>query len=101
MSRFHNYSFWEHPRNRTATLDGHESSRDVRMEPACPPREEGGKGIRILAPIIGIKRKRDEEAEKDFTKQNTRVLVGLRNACSMWSRPKGSSPLPCAKSMAM
>ena len=42
--------------------------------------KKGEKGIRILAPIIGIKRKRDEEAEKDITKQNTRVLVGFRNA---------------------
>jgi hypothetical protein len=40
----------------------------------------GQQGIRILAPIIGIKRKPDAEAEKDITKQNTRVLVGFRNA---------------------
>jgi hypothetical protein len=39
-----------------------------------------GVAIRILAPIIGIKRKKDEEAEKDITKQNTAVLVGFRNA---------------------
>ena len=42
--------------------------------------KKGEKGIRILAPIIGIKRKSDEEAEKDITKQNTRALVGFRNA---------------------
>jgi antirestriction protein ArdC len=42
--------------------------------------KKGEKCIRILAPIIGIKRKRDEEAEKDITKQNTRVLAGFRNA---------------------
>jgi antirestriction protein ArdC len=42
--------------------------------------KKGEKGIRILAPIIGIKRKRDEEVEYDITKQNTRVLVGFRNA---------------------
>jgi hypothetical protein len=42
--------------------------------------KKGEKGIRILAPIIGIKRKKDEEAEKDITKQNTRVLVGFSNA---------------------
>jgi len=41
---------------------------------------KGQKGIRILAPIIGLKRKKDEEAEKDITRQNTRVLVGFRNA---------------------
>ncbi len=40
----------------------------------------GAKGIRILAPIIGVRRKKDEEAEKDITKQNTRVLLGFRNA---------------------
>jgi hypothetical protein len=38
------------------------------------------KGIRILAPIVGVKRKKDEEAEKDITKQNTRTLLGFRNA---------------------
>jgi len=29
---------------------------------------------------VGVKRKKDEEAEKDITKQNTRVLVRFRNA---------------------
>ncbi len=38
------------------------------------------KGIRILAPIVGVRRKKDEEAEKDITKQNERVLLGFRNA---------------------
>jgi hypothetical protein len=42
--------------------------------------KKGEKGIRILAPIIGFKRKSDEEAEKDITKQNERVLLGFRNA---------------------
>ena len=42
--------------------------------------KKGEKGIRILAPIVGVKRKPEEEAEKDITKQNTRVLVGFRNA---------------------
>jgi hypothetical protein len=42
--------------------------------------KSGEKGIRILAPIVGVKRKKDEEAEKDITKQITRVLVGFRNA---------------------
>jgi hypothetical protein len=42
--------------------------------------KKGEKGIRILAPIIGIKRKKKEEAEKDITKQNVPVLVGFRSA---------------------
>jgi len=40
----------------------------------------GAKGIRILAPVVGIKRKKDEEADRDITRQNTRVLLGFRNA---------------------
>lgn len=40
----------------------------------------GQKGIRILAPIVGVRRKKDEEANKDITKQNERVLMGFRNA---------------------
>jgi antirestriction protein ArdC len=80
MSRFHNYSFGnvlEIARQRpSATCVAgmyawNQLGRRVK---------KGEKGIRILAPIIGIKRKKDEEAEKDVTKQNTRVLVGFRNA---------------------
>jgi antirestriction protein ArdC len=80
MSRFHSYSFGnvlEIARQRpTATKVAgvyawNQLGRRVK---------KGEKGIRILAPIIGIKRKKDEEAEKDITKQNTRVLVGFRNA---------------------
>ena len=40
----------------------------------------GQKGIRILAPIVGVRRKKDEEASKDITKQNERILLGFRNA---------------------
>ena len=80
MSRFHSYSFGnvlEIARQRpTATKVAgmyawNQLGRRVK---------KGEKGIRILAPIIGIKRKPDVEAEKDITKQNTRVLVGFRNA---------------------
>ena len=80
MSRFHNYSFGnileiarQKPNaTRVAGLYAwNQLGRKVM---------KGQKGIRILAPIIGIKRKKDEEAERDITKQNTRVLVGFRNA---------------------
>jgi len=80
MSRFHNYSFGnileiarQKPNaTRVAGLYAwNQLGRKVKR---------GEKGIRILAPIIGIKRKPDEEAEKDVTKQNTRALVGFRNA---------------------
>ena len=42
--------------------------------------KKGEKGIRILAPVIGVRRKKDSEAEKDITKQNQPVLVGFRAA---------------------
>ncbi len=80
MSHFHNYSFGnilEIARQRpTATRVAglyawNQLGRKVK---------KGERGIRILAPIIGVKRKPDEEAEKNITTQNTRVLVGFRNA---------------------
>ncbi len=40
----------------------------------------GAKGIRILAPVLGVRRKRDTSAEKDLTGQNEPMLLGFRNA---------------------
>src|ERR1700678_1560637 len=80
MSRFHNYSFGnalEIARQRpTATRVAglyawNQLGRKVR---------KGEEGIRILAPIIGIRRKTEKEAEKDPAYQNRAVLVGFRNA---------------------
>jgi hypothetical protein len=80
MSRFHNYSFGnvlEIARQMpTATrVAGFWSWKNLGRSVNA-----GAKGIRILAPIVGIKRKKDDEAEKDITKQNTRTLLGFRNA---------------------
>ena len=80
MSRFHNYSFGnvlEIARQMpTATrVAGFWTWKQVGRFV-----KSGEKGIRILAPIVGIRRKKDEEAQKDITKQNERVLVGFRNA---------------------
>ncbi len=80
MSRFHRYSLGnvlEIARQRPAATNvagfwkWKELGRSVK---------KGEKGIRILAPIIGVRRKKDEEANKDITKQNTAVLVGFRSA---------------------
>ena len=80
MSRFHSYSFGnvlEIARQRpTATKVAgmyawNQLGRRI---------NKGEKGIRILAPMIGIRRKKDSEAEKDITKQNQPVLVGFRTA---------------------
>ena len=40
--------------------------------------KKGQKGIRILAPMLGTKRKKDSAAETDITKQTEPVLVGFR-----------------------
>ena len=80
MSRFHNYSFGnvlEIARQMpTATrVAGFWTWKNLGRSVNA-----GAKGIRILAPIVGLRRKKDEEAKKDITKQNERVLLGFRNA---------------------
>lgn len=80
MSRFHNYSFGnvlEIARQMpTATrVAGFWTWKDLGRSVNA-----GAKGIRILAPMIGVRRKKDEAAKKDITKQNERVLLGFRNA---------------------
>jgi hypothetical protein len=80
MSRFHNYSFGNvleiSLQMPTATrVAGFWAWKNLGRSVNA-----GVKGIRILAPIVGVRRKKDTEAEKDITKQNERVLVGFRNA---------------------
>ena len=80
MSRFHNYSLdnifeiaRQHPdASRIAGFwKWKELGRFVK---------KGEKGIRILAPIIGVRRKKEDDAARDITKQNTAVLVGFHSA---------------------
>jgi len=80
MGRFHNYSFGnileiarqKPDATRVAGLYAwNQLGRKVR---------KGEHGIRILAPVIGIKRKKDAEAAKDIRTQNHAVLVGFRSA---------------------
>src|SRR5450756_2852543 len=79
MGRFHNYSFGnileiarqKPSATRVAGLYAwNQLGRKVK---------KGEHGIRILAPLIGVRRKKDGEAQKDITKQNEPVLVGFRN----------------------
>jgi hypothetical protein len=79
MSRFHNYSFGniiEIARQMpTATrVAGFWTWKNLGRSVKA-----GQKGIRILAPIVGVRRKKDEEANQDITKQNERILLGFRN----------------------
>jgi antirestriction protein ArdC len=80
MSRFYNYSFGNVLEIARQRPDATRVAGMWSWNQLGRRVKKGEKGIRILAPIIGIKRKKDEDAEKDITKQNTRVLVGFRNA---------------------
>ena len=94
MGKFHNYSFGnileiarQRPdATRVAGLYAwNQLGRKVR---------KGERGIRILASMIGIKRKKDAEAEKDITKQNQPVLVGFRAVYVFDVSQTDGAPLP-------
>jgi hypothetical protein len=80
MGRFHNYSFGnileiarQQPNaTRVAGLYAwNQLGRKVK---------KGERGIRILAPVIGVHRKKDAEAEKGNRDQNQTILFGFRSA---------------------
>ena len=56
--------------------------------------KKGSKGIRILAPVVGIRKKKKSEAEKDISKQNEPVLVGFRPAYVFDVSMTEGEPLP-------
>jgi antirestriction protein ArdC len=80
MSRFHNYSFGNILEIARQKPDATRVAGMWAWNQLGRRVKKGEKGIRILAPIIGIQRKPKEEAEKDITKQNRPVLVGFRSA---------------------
>ena len=80
MSRFHNYSFGNILEIARQRPDATRVAGFWKWKELGRSVKKGEKGIRILAPIIGVRRKKQEEAEKDITKQNTAVLVGFRSA---------------------
>ncbi|MBN9617262.1 MAG: DUF1738 domain-containing protein [Acidobacteriales bacterium 59-55] len=79
MSRFHSYSFGNILEIARQKPDATKVAGFWKWKELGRSVKKGEKGIRILAPIIGVRRKKDEEAEKDITKQNTAVLVGFRS----------------------
>ena len=80
MGRFHRYSFGnilEIARQKT------QATRVAGMyawNQLGRRVKKGERGIRILAPVIGIRRKKDTEADKDIRIQNQPILVGFRSA---------------------
>jgi hypothetical protein len=80
MSRFHNYSFGNILEIARQKPDATRVAGFWKWKELGRSVKKGEKGIRILAPIVGVRRKKQEEADKDITKQNAPVLVGFRSA---------------------
>jgi hypothetical protein len=80
MGRFHNYSFGNILEIARQKPDATRVAGLYAWNQLKRRVKKGEHGIRILAPVIGIKRKKDEEAEKDIRTQNQAVLVGFRSA---------------------
>ena len=80
MGRFHNYSFGNvleiaRQRPNATRVAGLYAWNQLGRKVM-----KGERGIRILAPVIGVRRKKDAEAEKDIRTQNQAALVGFRSA---------------------
>ena len=80
MSHFHNYSFGNILQIARQKPDATRVAGLYAWNQLGRRVKKGEKGIQILAPMIGVKRKPQEEAEKDLTRQNVPVLVGFRAA---------------------
>jgi hypothetical protein len=80
MSRFHNYSFGNVLEIARQMPSATRVAGFWTWKNLGRSVKAGQKGIRILAPIVGVRRKKDAEANKDISKQNERVLLGFRNA---------------------
>ena len=78
MSHFHNYSFGNILQIARQKPDATRVAGLYAWNQLGRRVKKGEKGIQIFAPMIGVKRKKDAEAEQDITKQNVPVLVGFR-----------------------
>ena len=80
MGRFHNYSFGNileiarQKPNATRVAGLHAWNQLGRKV------KKGERGIRILAPVVGVHRKKDAEAEEGNRDQNRTILFGFRSA---------------------
>jgi N-terminal domain of anti-restriction factor ArdC len=80
MGRFHNYSFGNILEIARQRPDAQRVAGLYAWNQLGRKVKKGERGIRILAPVIGVKRKKNAEAEKDIRTQNQAVLVGFRSA---------------------
>jgi hypothetical protein len=80
MGRFHNYSFGNILEIARQKPSATRVAGMYAWNQLGRRVNKGEKGIRILAPVIGVKRKKDTEAAQDIRTQNQAVLVGFRSA---------------------
>ena len=80
MGRFHNYSFGNILEIARQKPDATRVAGLYAWNQLGRRVKKGERGIRILAPVIGVRRKKDEEAEKDIRTQNEAVVCGFRSA---------------------
>jgi N-terminal domain of anti-restriction factor ArdC len=78
MGRFHNYSFGNILEIARQKPDATRVAGLYAWNQLGRKVKKGERGMRILAPVIGIRRKKDEDAEKDIRTHNQAVLVGFR-----------------------
>jgi hypothetical protein len=112
MGRFHNYSFGNILEIARQKPDATRVAGMYAWNQLGRKVIKGQKGIRILAPMIGIRKKKDKEAEKDITKQNQpgsllrnasqdvdhtyQRCSGTRDAFALGRRHRQASVAPCA-----
>jgi hypothetical protein len=80
MGKFHNYSFGNILEIARQKPDAIRVAGLYAWNQLGRRVKKGERGIRILAPVIGIRRKKDAEAAKDIRTQNEATLVGFRSA---------------------
>ena len=79
MGRFHNYSFGNILEIARQKPSATRVAGMYAWNQLGRRVTKGEKGIRILAPMTGIRRKKADEATKDVRTQNQSVLVGFRS----------------------
>jgi antirestriction protein ArdC len=79
MGRFHNYSFGNILEIARQKPSATRVAGMYAWNQLGRRVNKGEKGIRILAPMTGVRRKKDDEAAKDVRTQNQSVLVGFRS----------------------
>ena len=94
MGKFHNYSFGNILEIARQKPDATRVAGLYAWNQLGRKVMKGQKGIRILAPMIGTRKKKDTEANKDITKQNQPVLVGFRAVYVFDVSQTEGAPLP-------